>query len=102
MTAQLVLSALIGLCLGALKKPIQGQMVVLGPMGIGGSTPKVPELANMLQTCFDAGAKSLLLPMVLAADIPTVPMELFSEFQVSFYSSPEDAFLKRWELIEKG
>jgi len=94
MTDQLALSAFIGLCSGTLKKPVQSQMVVLGTMSIGGSTPKVPELANVLQACFDAGAKSLLLPMVSAADIPTVPMELFSKFQISFYSSPEDAVFK--------
>ncbi len=94
MTNQLALSAFVGLCSGALKKPVRSQLVILGTMSIGGSTPKVPELANILQVCFDAGAKSILLPMGSAADIPTVPMELFSKFQVSFYSSPEDAVYK--------
>lgn len=94
MTNQLALSAFIGLCSGSLKKPVQSQMVVLGTMSIGGSTPKIAELANVLQACFDAGCKSILLPMASAVDIPTVPMELFSKFQVSFYTSPEDAVYK--------
>jgi ATP-dependent Lon protease len=94
MTDQLALSAFVGLCSGALHKPVQGSMAILGTMSIGGSIPKVPELANVLQACFDAGAKSLLIPMASAADIPTVPMELFTKFQVSFYNSPEDAVFK--------
>ncbi|KYH34431.1 hypothetical protein CLTEP_16640 [Clostridium tepidiprofundi DSM 19306] len=43
------------MCSGALKKPIQSQMVVLGSMSIGGTITKVDELASILQVCFDAG-----------------------------------------------
>lgn len=31
---------------------------------------------------------------ILAADIATVPSELFAKFQTSFYTSPEDAAVK--------
>ena len=55
---------------------------------------KVEELASTLQVCFDAGAKRVLLPMSSAADIATVPADLFAKFQISFYSSPEDAVIK--------
>jgi len=34
------------------------------------------------------------LPMSNAADIATVPSELFAKFQTSFYTSPEDAAIK--------
>lgn len=69
-------------------------MVVLGSMTIGGTINKVDDLANTLQVCFDAGAKKILLPMSNAADIFTVPAELFTKFQTSFYTSPEDAVVK--------
>ncbi len=94
MTDELSLTALIALCSGVLKKPAQGQMVILGTMSIGGTIIKVEELANTMQACLDAGGKKLLLPMSSAADISTVPSELFSKFQISFYSSPEDAVFK--------
>lgn len=93
-TSELSLAAFIGMCSGALKKPIQSQMVVLGSMSIGGTVTKVDELASTLQVCFDAGAKKVLLPMASAADIGTVPPELFAKFQISFYQSPEDAVFK--------
>jgi ATP-dependent Lon protease len=94
MTSQLTLAAFIALCSGALKKPVLSQLVVLGSMSIGGTINKVEELASTLQVCFDAGAKKVLLPMASAADINTVPPELFSKFQISFYQSPEDAVFK--------
>ena len=94
MTSELALSAFIALCSGALKKHLQSQMVVLGSMSIGGTINKVEELASTLQVCFDAGAKRILLPMASAAEINTVPPELFSKFQISFYESPEDAVFK--------
>ena len=64
MTSELALSAFIGLCSSALKKPLQNQMVVLGSMSIGGTITKVEELASMLQVCLDAGAKKILLPIL--------------------------------------
>lgn len=93
-TSELALAAFIALCSGALKKPVQSQLVVLGSMSIGGTINKVEELASVLQVCFDAGAKRVLLPMASAADIGTVPPELFAKFQISFYQNPEDAVFK--------
>ena len=40
------------------------------------------------------GAKRVLLPMASASDIPTVPAEIFSKFQISFYADPVDAVYK--------
>lgn len=94
MTSELALAAFVALCSGALGKPPQSQLVVLGSLSIGGTIMKVEELANVLQVCFDSGAKRVLIPMTSAVDIPTVPPELFSKFQISFYQSAEDAVFK--------
>lgn len=94
MTSSLALSAIIAMCSGALMKPVQSQLAVLGSVSIGGTINKVEDLANTLQVCFDAGAKKILLPMANATDIATVPPELFAKFQIMFYSSAEDAVFK--------
>lgn len=94
MTSSLSLAAIIAMCSGALMKPIQSQLAVLGSISIGGTVNKVEDLANTLQVCFDSGAKKILLPMVNAADIGTVPPELFAKFQIMFYSGAEDAVFK--------
>jgi len=75
-------------------KPVQSQMVVLGDMSLGGTVEKVDGLAETLQLALDAGARKVLLPMTNAADIATVPPELFTKFQTSFYSDPVDAVYK--------
>ncbi|HHW31101.1 MAG TPA: protease Lon-related BREX system protein BrxL [Clostridiaceae bacterium] len=94
MASEFALAAFVALCSGALGKPPLSQLVVLGSLSIGGTIIKVEELANVLQVCFDAGAKKVLLPLTSAVDIPTVPPELFSKFQISFYQSAEDAVFK--------
>lgn len=88
------LAALIAFCSVLLTKPVQEQMVVLGGMTLGGVTNPVQDLAACLQVAFDSGAKKVLLPMASAMDIPTVPTELFTKFQVSFYADPVDAVYK--------
>ncbi|HHN8710205.1 TPA: protease Lon-related BREX system protein BrxL [Escherichia coli] len=88
------LAALIALCSILLAKQVQEQMVVLGSMTLGGVINPVQDLAASLQLAFDSGAKRVLLPMSSAMDIPTVPAELFTKFQVSFYSDPVDAVYK--------
>lgn len=94
MTSGLSLAAIIAMCSGALNKPVQSQCAVLGSVSIGGTINKVEDLASTFQVCFDAGAKKVLIPMVNAADIATVPPELFAKFQIMFYSHAEDAVFK--------
>ena len=88
------LAVLVAYCSCALDKSALPQLCVLGSMSIGGTINKVEELAATLQVCFDTGAKRVLLPMSSAVDISTVPSDLFSKFQISFYNSPEDAVIK--------
>ena len=99
MSSELSLAALVGLCSGAMNRPVQSQLVVLGSLSIGGTINKIDELANILQVCFDAGAKKILLPMSSAIDLPTVPPELFAKFQTAFYTSAEDAVFKALGVI---
>lgn len=92
--SHLALSSLVAFASGLLGKPLQNQMVVLGDMSLGGSVTPVESLAECLQVAFDAGAKKVALPMSSAADIATIPAELFTKFQTSFYADPVDAVFK--------
>ena len=91
---ELALPSLVALSSALLKKPVQSQMIVLGTMTLGGNISPVTDLAETLQACFAAGAKKIALPMTNAADIPTVPAELFTKFQTNFYADPVDAIFK--------
>lgn len=94
LASSISMATLIAYSSSSLNKPVQSQLVVLGSFSIGGTINKVENLSDSLQVCLDAGAKKILLPMSSAADIATVPADLFAKFQISFYSSPEDAVVK--------
>jgi len=90
----LALSSLVAFASGLMGKPAQAQMVVLGDMSLGGSVTPVQSIAECLQVAFDGGGKRVALPMTSAADIPSIPAELFTKFQTSFYADPVDAVFK--------
>ncbi|MEK4701023.1 protease Lon-related BREX system protein BrxL [Solibacillus sp. FSL R7-0668] len=94
LTAQVAIAELIGLCSGALEKPVQDGLVIVGNMTVGGTISKVEELANILQVCVDAGAKKILLPAPSAGDFFTVPADLIVKVQPIFYLDPIDAVYK--------
>lgn len=94
LTAQVAIAELIGLCSGALDKPVQEGLVIVGNMTVGGTISKVEELANILQVCVDAGAKKILLPAPSAGDFYTVPSDLIVKVQPIFYLDPIDAVYK--------
>jgi ATP-dependent Lon protease len=94
LNSDISIATLVAYCSASLDKPVLSQFCVLGSFTIGGTITKLDNLAAALQVCHDAGAKKVLLPISSAADIPTVPTDLFAKFQTSFYSSPEDAVVK--------
>ena len=94
MTDRLALPTLIAICSISLGKPALSSLAVLGEISIAGTMLKVDDLANTLQVCLDSGAKKVLLPMISAGDIASVPSDLISSFNIIFYSSAEDAVFK--------
>ena len=94
LTPELGIGELIGLCSGALEKPVQESLAVLGNMTVGGTISKIEEFANCLQVCVDAGAKKILIPASSVVDFQTVPPELLIKIQPIFYSDPIDAVYK--------
>lgn len=94
LTDELAVAELIGLCSGALDKPVQESTVVIGNMTVGGTISKVEEFANVLQVCVDAGAKKVLIPASSVMDLQTVPPDLLVKVQPVFYSDPIDAVFK--------
>lgn len=88
------LPILVALASASVNRSVQDMLVVLGDMTLGGTISPVQHLANSLQVAFDCGAKRVLVPMANAADLATVPPELFTKFQTAFYADPVDAILK--------
>ncbi|MDO4840429.1 MAG: protease Lon-related BREX system protein BrxL [Desulfovibrionaceae bacterium] len=94
MTERLALPTLIALASVALGRSCAPCLAVLGDISIAGTLLKADELANSLQVCLDSGARKVLLPILSAADLASVPPELVGSFNLIFYSSAEDAVFK--------
>jgi ATP-dependent Lon protease len=90
----LALCSLVAFASGLLGRPVQNQMVIMGEMSLGGNVTPVRNLAECMQVAFDAGAKRVTIPMASAKDLPTIPAELFTKFQTSFYADPVEAVFK--------
>jgi ATP-dependent Lon protease len=88
------LALFISLCSASLSRSVQPQLAVFGEMTLGGTIEPVSNLAASLQVAFDTGVKRILLPMTSAVDLPSIPPELFTKFQTSFYTDPIDAVIK--------
>lgn len=93
-TEDIALACFVSFCSGALDKPLQEQMAVIGTMTIGGSLKCPENLADILQVSLDAGAKRVLIPNTAVNKFNSVPPELLSKFQISFYQDPIDAVNK--------
>jgi ATP-dependent Lon protease len=90
----LSLATYIGLCSVITERAVQSELVILGDISLGGTIKPVENLAESMQIALDNGARKILLPMSSAADIPTVPTEVFAAFQTSFYVDSRDAVQK--------
>lgn len=93
-TCRLALPTVVAICSAILKKPTLSSLVVLGDVNINGTLNKVDDLASVLQTCRDSGAKKVLLPITSAVDIVNVPVDLIAYFSLIFYSTPQEAVFK--------
>ncbi|WP_341299719.1 protease Lon-related BREX system protein BrxL [Lysinibacillus sp. FSL H8-0500] len=94
LSPQISVAELVGLCSGALDRPVQESMVILGNMTVGGTIERIEELANVLQVCVDAGAKKVLLPSMSIVDLSSVPSDLVTALDPMFYKDANDAIFK--------
>src|SRR3989304_472927 len=90
----LTLTAVIALASALTRKSVQSQIVVLGSMSLGGNIIPVETLAEAMRGALDAGARGIIFPSSSVGDFQTVPGELLSKFQNSFYADPIDAVFK--------
>jgi len=93
-SSELTLATFLGLTSSILDLPVLSEVVVMGSISIGGVITRVESLAGSLQVASDAGATKVLLPIVSASDLGSVPGELFARFQTNFYADPRDAAFK--------
>ena len=93
-TQALALTTVVALASALMRKPVQSQIAVLGSMSLGGNIIPSENLSESMRVALDAGARKILIPSSSVKDFQTVPGELMSKFQNSFYADPIDAVFK--------
>ena len=94
MTDDTTLPVYIAMCSIAMDKQIQEKLVILWWLTIGWTIKKVENLSDMIQVCFDAWAKRVLIPSSSASDLANVPSDLLSKIDPMFYDNAEEAVYK--------
>lgn len=85
---------LVALFSAVLDRPVRPATVVLGEITVQGGVLPVQALAECVQLAREHGAQRVLIPIVNAKDIPSVPGELLSGLEVAFYADPKDCLFK--------
>lgn len=77
-----------------LDRPIAAGTVVLGDITVGGTTLATMGLADCLQAVAEQGARRVLIPILNAGEISSLPQEILRKIDIAFYTDPRDAVLK--------
>ncbi len=88
------LSVFLALVSALIDRSVQGQLVVLGSMSLGGAIIGTDNLSEYMQIAADSGAKKVLIPASDMAQMAKVPADIISKFSLLIYSDPIDAAFK--------
>ncbi|GFP33271.1 ATP-dependent Lon protease, partial [Candidatus Hakubella thermalkaliphila] len=89
---------LVGILSALLAKQLHTGSVVMGEMSIHGVMMPVNALAECLQVVRENGGERVLLPAANAKDLSSVPPDILSGLDISFFSEPIECVLKAVEL----
>ena len=74
-------------------QPVSEDLIVLGSIDMDGALVAPEKVDKLLRLCAEAGAKRVLLPVNAAASIKEIP----SEFELVYFSTPQEALSKVFE-----
>lgn len=77
-----------------LNKTVRPATVILGEITIQGGVLPINELPECIQLARENGARTILVPVANAKDIPSIPLEILSGLDIAFYSDPKDCLMK--------
>jgi ATP-dependent Lon protease len=77
-----------------LDRSLAAGTVVLGDITVGGTTLATLGLADCLQAVAEQGARRVLIPIINAGEISSLPHDILRRIDIGFYTDPRDAVLK--------
>ncbi|MEQ1762347.1 MAG: BREX system Lon protease-like protein BrxL [Pyrinomonadaceae bacterium] len=85
---------LLALCSALVERSLEGGLVVVGGVNLGGSIEPIHNAVSIVELAADKGAKKVLMPVSARKQLFDLPDELATRVTLIYYSDSKDAFLK--------
>ncbi|OQB02083.1 MAG: Lon protease [Spirochaetes bacterium ADurb.Bin215] len=92
--SKLGVAALIALCTSLLKKNVEGGLIIVGEINLGGSIEPVHNPVGIAEIAIEKGATILLMPVSCRKDLMNLSDDMATKIDIKFYSDARDALLK--------
>ncbi len=88
------LGVLMALGLALLEKDLEGGLVVVGGLNLGGSIETIFNSVAVVEAAADRGAKLILMPISTRRQLVDLPEEGATRVVISHYNDAKDALIK--------
>jgi len=85
---------LLGLCSSLLQKSLQGGLVVVGGLNLGGSIEPIFNPVAVAEIAIEKGATHVLMPIGSRRQLNDLPDDLAAKITINYYVDARDALLK--------
>jgi len=85
---------LLGLCSSLLQRSLQGGLIVVGGLNLGGSIDSIFNPVNIAERAIEKGATHLLMPIGSRRQLNDLPDDLAAKITINYYVDARDALLK--------
>lgn len=85
---------LLGLCSSLLQKSLQGGLVVVGGLNLGGSIEPIFNPVTVAEIAIEKGATNVLMPIGSRRQLNDLPDDLAAKITINYYVDARDALLK--------
>jgi len=87
-------SALMALCCALIGKSLQGGLVVVGALNLGGSIDPLYNAIDVVELAVEKGASGILMPVSARKQLFDLSDEMATKVNIIFYTEAKDALLK--------
>ena len=87
-------AALLALCSALINKSLQGGLVVVGGLNLGGSIDPLYNAIDVVEHAIEKGAAVVLMPVSARKQLFELSDDMATKVNVLFYTDARDAFIK--------
>jgi ATP-dependent Lon protease len=92
--AALGLPALLALCSALLEKSLQGGLIAVGALNLGGGIDPVYNAAEVAEVAVEKGATTLLAPISARKQLNELSDEMATKLTILYYLDAQEALIK--------